>query len=158
MSSKIFGILVLLSVTLMLIGPAKAGSVMELEARGTALDLPKIHSENPVPAYLILYVYGSGLGWPMPPGWIILGDLTVEDTTYPIRGWVTGSGNRFVIVGSGTGELGIYYLYLNGKVIESNLVIVQGQFGRPSGMNEYELELSGEIIDYTSVQGIPIWR
>lgn len=158
MSSKIFGILFILCVALMLIGPATAGSVMELEARGTALDLPKIHSENPVPAHLVLYVYGTESGWPMSPGWIVIGDLTVEDITYPIRGWVTGSGNRFVIVGSGAGELGIYYLYLNGKVSESNEVIVQGQFGRSSGMNEYELELSGEIIGYTSVQGIPIWR
>ncbi|OGD54963.1 hypothetical protein A3K80_02030 [Candidatus Bathyarchaeota archaeon RBG_13_38_9] len=158
MGSKIFGILVLLSVGLMLIGSATAGSVMEFEARGKALDLPKIHRENPVPAHLVLYVYGSGPGWPIPPGWIIIGDLTVEDATYSIRGWVTGSDNRFVIVGSGTGKLGIYYLYLNGKVSESNEVVVQGQFGKPSGMNEYELELSGEIIGYTSVQGIPIWR
>jgi hypothetical protein len=158
MSSKIFGIIVLLCIGLMLVGPATAGSVMKLEARGTAIGLPKIHSENPVPAHLILYVYGSGLGWPMPPGWIIIGDLTVEDTTYPIHGWVTGSGNRFVIVGSGTGKLGIYYLYLNGKVSESSEIIVQGQFGRSSGMNEYELDLSGEIIGYTLVQGIPIWR
>ncbi|MGB6680183.1 MAG: hypothetical protein WBF08_02520 [Candidatus Bathyarchaeia archaeon] len=158
MSSKIFGILVLLCIVLMLIGPTTAGSVMELEARGIAMDLPKIHRENPVPAHLVLYVYGSGPGWPIPPGWIIMGDLTVEDTTYPIRGWVTGYGNRFVIVGSGTGKLDIYYLYLNGRVSESNEVVVQGQFGRSSGMNEYELELSGEIIGYSSVQGIPIWR
>jgi hypothetical protein len=158
MGSKIFGILVLLCVALMLIGPATVGSVMELEARGTALDLPKIHSENPVPAHLVLYVYGTGSGWPMSPGWIVIGDLTVEDNTFPIRGWVTGSGNIFVIVGSGTGELGIYYLYLNGKISESKEIIIQGQFGRSSGMNEYELELSGEIIGYTSVQGIPIWR
>lgn len=158
MDSKIFGILVLLYVGLMLVGPVTAGSVIELEARGTALDLPKIHSENLKPSHLVLYVYGSGPGWPVPPGWIVIGDLTVEDTTYPIRGWVTGSGNRFVIVGSGTDELGIYYVYLNGKVSDSNEVVVQGQFGRPSGMNEYELELSGEIEGYTSVQGIPIWR
>ena len=158
MGSKILGIVTLLSIIVMLIGPATAGSVMELEARGTALDLPKIHSENPVSAHLVLYVYGAGAGWPMPLGWIVIGDLTVDDMTYPIRGWVTGSGNRFVIVGSGTGVLGIYYVYLNGKVSESNEVVVQGQFGRSSGLNEYELELSGEIIGYTSVQGIPIWR
>jgi hypothetical protein len=158
MGSKIFGIFIFLCVELMLVGPVMAGSVMELEARGTALDLPKIYSENPTSAHLVLYVYGSGPGWPIPPGWIVIGDLTIEDMTYPIRGWVTGSGNRFVIVGSGTGELGIYYVYLNGKVSESNEVVVQGQFGRSSGMNEYELELSGEIIGYSSVQGIPIWR
>jgi hypothetical protein len=158
MDSKIFGILVLVCFGLILIAPAMAGSVMELEARGTALDLPKIYSENPVPTHLVLYVFGSEPGWPIPPGWIIIGDLTIEDTTYPIRGWVTGSGNRFVIVGSGIGELGIYHVYLNGRVSESNEVVVQGQFGRASGMNEYELELSGEIIGYSSVQGIPIWR
>lgn len=158
MSSKIVGILVIMWIGLMFIGQATAGSVMKLEARGEALDLPKIHSENPVPVHLVLYVYGSGPGWPIPPGWIVIGDLTVEDMTYPIRGWVTGSGNRFVIVGSGTGELGFYYVYLNGRVSELNEVVVQGQFGRSSGMNEYELELSGEIIGYSSVQGIPIWR
>ena len=158
MDSKIFGIVILLCVGLILVGPVTAGSVMLLEARGTALSLPKIQVENPVPAHLILYVYGSGPGWPIPPGWIVIGDLTIEDVTYPIRGWVTGSGNRFVIVGSGTGELGIYYVYLNGKVSESNEVTIQGQFGTPSSMNEYELGLSGEIAGYTSVQGIPVWR
>ncbi|WP_455369071.1 hypothetical protein [[Eubacterium] cellulosolvens] len=158
MDSKIFGIVILLCVGLILVGPATAGSVMSLEARGAALALPKIQIENPVPAHLVLYVYGSGPSWPAPPGWIVIGDLTVEDVTYSIRGWVTGSGNRFVIVGSGIGELGIYYLYLNGKVSESNEVTVQGQFGTPSSMNEYELELSGEIMGYSSVQGIPIWR
>ena len=158
MDSKIFGIVIILCVSLILIGSATAGSVMELKARGTALDLPKIKSENPVPAHLVLYVYGSGPGWPIPPGWIVVGDLTVEANTYPIRGWVTGSGNRFVIVGSGTGELGIYHVYFNGRISESNDVIIQGQFGRASGMNEYEIELSGEIMGYSSVQGIPIWR
>ena len=158
MESKIFVILILLFIGSILVGPAMAGSVMELETRGTALALPKIQIENPVPAHLVLYVYGSGPGWPAPPGWIVIGDLTVDDVTYPIRGWVTGSGNRFVIVGSGIGELGIYYVYLNGKVSESNEVTVQGQFGTPSSMNEYELGLSGKIEGYTSVQGIPIWR
>jgi hypothetical protein len=158
MRSKILGILILLCLGLMLVAPATAGSVMKLEARGTALGLPKIHSENPVPAYIVLYVYGSGPGWPIPPGWIVIGELTVIDSIYPIRGSATGSRNKFVIVGSETGVLGTHYLYLNGIVTESDEIIVQGQFGRSSGMNEYELELSGEIIGYSSVQGIPIWR
>ncbi len=158
MGSKIYGILVLLCIMLVLIGPSTAGSVMKLEARGTALDLPKIHSGNPRSAHLVLYVYGTGYGWPEPPGWIIIGELTVGDLIYPVRGSVTGSGNKFVIVGSDTGAFGTHYLYLNGIVSESNEVIIQGQFGRSSGWNEYELKLSGEIIGYTSVQGIPIWR
>ncbi|MCK5627403.1 MAG: hypothetical protein V3V84_00390 [Candidatus Bathyarchaeia archaeon] len=158
MGSKIFGIVILLCVLVMLIGPATAGSVMKLEARGTALDLPKIHSESTRSAHLVLYVYGTGYGWPEPPGWIVIGELTVGDLIYPIRGSVTGSSNKFVIVGSDTGALGTHYLYLNGIVSESNEVVVQGQFGRSSGLNEYELKLSGEIMGYTSVQGIPIWR
>jgi hypothetical protein len=158
MGLKIFGILFLLCITLMLIGPTTAGSVMKLEARGTALDLPKIHSKNTRSTHIVLYVYGTMPGWPEPPGWIVIGELSVGDLIYPIRGSVTGSSNKFVIVGSDTGALGTHYFYLNGIVSESNEVIVQGQFGRSSGYNEYELELSGEIIGYTPVQGIPIWR
>ena len=158
MGSKIVGILVLLCIALILVGPATAGSVMKLEARGTALDLPKIHNENARSTHLVLYVYGTGYGWPEPPGWIVIGELTVGDLIYPIRGSVTGSSNKFVIVGSETGTLGTHYLYLNGIVSESNEVVVQGQFGRSSGLNEYGLELRGEIMGYTSVQGISIWR
>lgn len=158
MGSKIFGIVILLCLLVMLIGPGTAGSVMKLEARGTALDLPKIHSENTRSTHLVLYVYGTGYGWPEPPGWIVIGELTVGDLIYPIRGSVTGSSNKFVIVGSDTGALGTHYLYLNGIVAESNEVVVQGQFGRSSGLNEYGLELSGTIMGYTSVQGISIWR
>ena len=158
MKSKIIGLLFLLSITMIWIGPTTAGSVMKLEARGTALDLPKIQSENVSSAHLVLYVYGTGPEWPDPPGWIVIGELTVGDVVYPIRGSVTGSNDKFVIVGSESGRLGTHYLYLNGLVLESNSVVVQGQFGRSSGLNEYELELSGEIMGYASVQGIPIWR
>ena len=158
MKLKIIGILFLLCITLIWIGPATAGSVMKLEARGTALDLPKIKSENVRSTHRVLYVYGTGPGWPDPPGWIVIGELTVEDMVYSIRGSVTGSNNKFVIVGSDTGRLGTHYLYLNGIVLESSGVVVQGQFGRSSGLNEYELELSGELMGYASVQSIPIWR